>query len=426
VNGWTNRRKLLAGLGGIAGSLVTGGGVSIALGSATGSAGLPAGWPMGRHDPAGTGYAPEATGPAEGATVVWQRTVGTERLSFERPAPVVADDTVVVAGEKIATYDAESGRKRGRINRRFRATPAVVDTGVYGSPTVVCSADGGAVGLDPAGDRSLGPFELGSRRWRAGRPQRAGPVPGMLGGGSPTPPVATEEAVVVSEDDLVAIDPEDGTVRWRVPDRVPISRPAVRDGTAYVSMNEGIEAVDLETGDRERVFDHGRASSGYWRQVTAGRDRLYLTAFDGVAAVGYDGELRWKYAPEYGIDPMEPPVAVAEGLAFVPTSHETAPLVALDAATGSVAWQSSVSPATGNYVDMFPAIADGRVYLRTEADDLAAVDLGDGSVAWRFEPPEFEEEYDDGANERILSAPVLAKGRIYALGQYRLYALEEP
>lgn len=410
----SSRRAVLAGAGALAGSLVAGGALTAATGDAD-ARGIPEGWPMARYDPGGTCHAPAASGPRNAATVAWERR-HDGGVAFGRPAPAVADGTVYVAADDLLALDADTGALAASIDRRLATTPAAVRARAYRTPTLSYPVPGGAVGLDPGGGVSLAGLDTGPERWRAVA-GNAGSVPVAGFGGAPTaPPVAVEGSVVVNADGLVAVDASSGRVRWRRAPEPAIGRPAVRDGVVYALTGDGVVGVELATGDPTAGIPR---EDGYWTTVTAAPDRLLLADSETLAAVGYDGDTRWRVAFEADYDGIEGrygPLATADGRLFaaVRTAGETA-LTAFDADTGERLWRSPVEPATRDATLAAPAVADGVVYATTEDGTLAAVEAATGEVAWRFAP---------GEGIGVLSPPAVAGGRVYVVGERRVYALE--
>ncbi len=210
---------------------------------------------------------------------------------------------------------------------------------------------------------------------------------------------------------LLAVDASSGRIRWRGDEGE--GRPAVRDGTVYVaSFSEGLIGYDTETGEESFSVDSGefRAIS-----VTAAPECLVVGTDSGLAAVEYDGTIRWQFTPP-DLDRDHGTVAVTEGVAYAGFwGDEQKPLVAVDIADGTERWRSNAEPeATPQFAP--PAVADGVVYVPVEDKGLAAVDAADGHVRWRFSRGERGLPY----------SPAAIVGEIlYVLGNGHLYALEE-
>ena len=121
--------------------------------------------------------------------------------------------------------------------------------------------------------------------------------------------------------------------------------------------------------------------------------------------------VRWNYEFENG--PGYGP-RVAGGTVFVTdsvdSSHESpVGLVALDAADGTVRWT-----AEKHYqVSTRPAVGDGRVYVGDENATLAAHDVENGSLAWKF-------DVGSASTGRV----VVADGVAYAVSSSTLFAVD--
>ncbi|HEX5763415.1 MAG TPA: PQQ-binding-like beta-propeller repeat protein [Solirubrobacterales bacterium] len=135
--------------------------------------------------------------------------------------------------------------------------------------------------------------------------------------------------------------------------------PAVANGVAYVVNKYGnLAAVGLN--------DH----KVLWRRTRDPRDKGKPT--DVTAPVYYEGHVY---------------VAFLDG-----------ELVALDAATGRVAWKRDLR----SHLESSPIAVDGTLYIGTDETDVVALRAGDGTIQWRFNSP--------GA---IKASPSHHDGRVY-------------
>lgn len=370
----------------------------------------PTGWPMEQHDPGGTSYAPDASGPKNGVRIRWKQRIETDLGFAYRPTPVVANGLVYGVGRELVCVDAASGEVVFRADREYGGPPAVASARAYRSPTLAFATRAGADGLHARGGISLAGLRFGLTRWQAGREDNDLSV---FDGGPPrTVPVGADGTVFVTTGTgLLAIDTSSGRVRWR--GQGGVRRPAVHDSTVYVAAySKGLLGYDVATGKQTLAID---ARVLRPLSVTATPERLVVGTDEGLAGVGSDGTVTWRFAPEnlfrdYGA------IAVANGVAFAGFSGEQGNmLVAIDTADGTERWRVNVPPeASPQFAP--PSVADGVVYLPTEDGGLAAVDAGDGHVRWRFEL---------GDRGGPWSPAALVGETLYALGNGHLYALEE-
>ena len=217
--------------------------------------------------------------------------------------------------------------------------------------------------------------------------------------------------------ELLALEAATGKIRWRKTLGTPVrAAPTIADGRMFVlTLDNQLQA--LATGDGRRLW--------------------------GYQAV----------APETGVLGLPAP-ACADGM--VVAGFGSGDLVALRAASGSVAWSDSLAAARGrnSLLDLsavrgLPVVADGRVYaaslggqtvsldvrsgrrlwereiatgdtlwlagdwlfLLATGGRLAAVARADGRIAWVTELPQFEDE-EKKKDPIHWIGPVLAGGRL--------------
>jgi outer membrane protein assembly factor BamB len=121
---------------------------------------------------------------------------------------------------------------------------------------------------------------------------------------------------------LWALDADSGALRWQV--KQPLGNPAVADRIAYTGSEEqGVFALDTATGEQIWNFP----ISGYAR-----------------------------------------PLAVAEGVVYVPTDTEHR-VYALDATTGTELWRFDVDASIWCCI----GVASGAVYVGTQLGGVYAI-----------------------------------------------------
>lgn len=396
----TDRRSVLA----ASGTALTAGLFAV---SSDGESSEPS-WPMERYDAAGTGHAPDATGPETGARVRWKHEI--YGLVFAPPSPTLHEGTLYYsAADRFLAVDADAGTVRHEVeNGTYLSSPTVVTDTAYANETLAVADRAGLAGVNPAGGVDVfGHRYRWSNRWTY--PDRDRDDPLFTFGSETSPaPVVTDDALVYAgsvggENAVAVLDPSSAAERWRVELRGELRRPAVHDGTVYVaSWGGGVRALALDDGsepwrtrtDQETV--HGLAVSD-GRVVVTDWENAY--AFDATT-----GSRLWRRAFDAQI---RSPPAIADDTLLVTSEKTEGRLYALDAATGETRWTFG----DGNW-DSSPVVAGGVVYHPSH-HDLFALDLGTGERLWRF------------ASEGSVSTPAVADGRVYVAGGHVLYALEE-
>jgi outer membrane protein assembly factor BamB len=184
--------------------------------------------------------------------------------------------------------------------------------------------------------------------------------------------------------------------------------PKYRGNPANTGRGSGYGATGklrwAETaGSTDRV--EGSAVIGLDGTVYIGADDGNVYAFDGAT-----GAIRWATpVQEKGVDST--PVLGADGLLYVGAGHA---VVALDAATGAVAWRFE----TAGDVEPSPTLApDGTLYFGADDAKVYALDSGNGRLKWSFAFPDGEDTDSSpalGADGTVYIGS--NKGIFYALG----------
>jgi outer membrane protein assembly factor BamB len=363
---------------------------------------------MSRYDPAGTAFSPTATGPKDDVETAW--TTRTPDWFAGTSAPILSEQTLYAAGGGMLALDVETGARRFGFPGAYRSTPAVARTAVYQTPTLVTTATAGLFGVNAGGGIDL-PFverHLGGERWHG--PSATGSS--NFGRLTPVPPVTASGRVftpVAGTNDIVAVDPANGTVVWeRVVDEddtvsAQLRRPAVRDGTVYVtSWPSRAAAYDAATGERQ------------WRRELDDQLVLPPVAMPGGVVVPSrryvwlldpdDGTTLWRRDLDGNATESRP--AVADDRVFL--TDERGSLYALDLATGETEWTTPFDGVTA------PVVADGVVYAVRSGVELLAFDAATGDRRFRFTPSQVP-----------LSPPTVGNGRLFLANRHRIVTLEE-
>ncbi|ELZ89584.1 pyrrolo-quinoline quinone [Haloferax elongans ATCC BAA-1513] len=363
---------------------------------------------MDRYDPEGTGYNPAASGPKDGVKVAWSHDStgwfrGTE-------SPILLDDTLYAVGEGLLALDAETGAKKFGHPGPYQSPPARSQSSVYNTDTLAVGSSAGVFGLNASGGFGLPLTEtqFGVERWN----QRYETGRFFFSPADPVAPVVADGAIytpIPGENDIAALDPDDGKIRWRTTileddtASADFNRPAVKDGFAYVTnWPNGVTALHTDSGEKhwQRDVDEQLLLPPIATEaglVVPSRGVVWLLDPN-------DGTTLWKRTLD--ANATESASAVADGTIFVTDERES--LHALDLETGETLWTAPFGGATA------PVVADGVVYAVKEGYSLVAFDAETGDKRFEFQPPQVP-----------LSAPVVGDGVLYAVNRERVIALEE-
>ena len=332
-------------------------------------------WPMARYDAARTGHSPDASGPYDDPSVAWERELES---SFGGGAtPILLEGTLYVVAGSITALEADTGSIEFTYDGSYRSSPAPVDASIYRTNTLAVSSPAGVFGLNADGGHRLGPLgRVGLERWHG-----PGQEPGRSITGPPDspPPVAVDGtiyAAIPGMDDLVALEGNDGTERFRVSHGAGtgLYAPAVRGDTVYVVGYAGeLGAYDAETGENRWVVDVD-VLNPYAPTVTD--DGVVVPGRDSVTCFDHDGTRRFTYDHDGNAsDPDRAAAAVADGRVFVVDG--TGSLHAIDLETGEEDWIASFGGVAA------PVVADEVVYLSNYG--VSAFDVEDGERRWEYE-----------------------------------------
>lgn len=279
--------------------------------------------------------------------------------------PVVAEDGTIYVGSHGHRFHAITPEGEARwtvdLHQRVWSAAAVAEDG-----TVLVGSDADALfALDPRD---------GSTRWRV-----------RAGGDADGPvTVAPGGAIFFAAGlHLHAVD-GDGSVRWRFQARGPflLSGPAVdSDGTVYVgSIDDHVYAVAADGRMRWAYRTGDDVSSS---PVIGDDGTLYFGSDDRhLHALTRDGERRWRtHLDGY----IRAPVALGRSGDVVVAVYGPRPrVVSVDAADGTVRWEfpvtvsesSEIGVASGPLVDV-----DGNIYFGAHDDFLYSISR-EGELRW--------------------------------------------
>jgi outer membrane protein assembly factor BamB len=301
-------------------------------------------WPYPAFDPQATAYAPDAAAPRDGVTERWA--VETARPTDR---PVVAAGRVFVPGaEALHALDLGTGESLwsvGPDDQPWTNAPAVVDGTVY------------ATFRDPPGVLALDP-EDGSERWRAD-----------VGAVSASPVVSGDGRCYVGTRDgrLVALDTERGEVAWSYDLFGEVVELIFRPPTLVVGTAGG-EVYALYDSDGPRELWRRKVGGKVVALAQAAGGDTLVSAFGGrlrrLADGAHTGSDRWTNRDG---GTAQGGVAVAAGSVF---GGNLAGLTAVGTREGETEWSAPGEFPAG------PAVAGDTVYAGREGEVVAFAHSG--------------------------------------------------
>ena len=334
------------------------------------------------------------------------------------PGPVVSRGFVFAGGQdgQLHAVDARTGQKRWsfRADGAVRTRPCVAGDALYFQ-----ADDGFLYKLDAA---------TGKESWRVQlvpKPVERLPFDNPKSRydrfGSDVTAAGGRLYVGTHDGHVLAIDPAKGERLWdfATGDSV-LAAPAVDSGRVYVgSFDKSVYALDAASG----TLLWKRPTEGAVVSTPAVAGDLVVVgnrAYDLVGITAATGEIAWKRYVWFSW--IESSATVKDGVAYLGSS-DAALVSAVDAKTGRARWQADVYGwAWGQ-----PAVTDSRVYMGTSSQagypaghraGVMALDRATGTVAWRYESPAAA----SGAFG-FPGSPAVGEGFVYVTGlDGRLYA----
>lgn len=284
--------------------------------------------------------------------------------------------------------------------------------------------DAGHSGFTP--DSPLPPLE---QKWQ---------VQGVGVSRASAPVLASNKVLVTADESLTAYDAFDGHVVWsfEVPDTdvtngLTWGPPAVTEGKVFFYagnpyccaewLRAFIYALDLDTGEvlwkRQSSIALLEQSTSFGRQILAYGDRVY---FSGSALDAATGETVWDADFSGGVGNTIP---AADGVRvygidqahFQPYVGVVGTLSAVNIADGTVAWRSTAPMANST-----PLVTNGSVYV-SSIRTLTAVDGTNGNIRWQVEIPVRGGLASGGTFQGYLAA---TSDTIVAMSDNGLYAFD--
>jgi outer membrane protein assembly factor BamB len=341
---------------------------------------------------------------------LWRLPLGPFNMFYGFGAsPIVVDGTVILpvdqdTGSYILGVDATSGKTRYKVDR-----PGVISG--YSTPTVYEPKGGPKQILIPES------FQLSSYDAKSGK--RLWWVRGL----------ACEMKSVVSIDGNTAYINGWGFAQNQPGTQIPTI--SWEDGLKVYDKNkDGKIAPDEATGGPEPRLDRMLRANAGFPAFDANRDgfldagdwaimRAMLGAENGLLAITLpaagkgdvtEGAVKWKYTRPV---PQVPATLLYKGVLFM--VNDSGILLSIDPATGNVLKQGRLKGAIDKYFAS-PVAADGKVILVSQ----------DGTVSVVEAKGEWEILSVNPLGDEVYATPALADGKIYLRTKSTLYAFARP
>ncbi|MDR5673412.1 PQQ-binding-like beta-propeller repeat protein [Halalkaliarchaeum sp. AArc-GB] len=188
-----------------------------------------------------------------------------------------------------------------------------------------------------------------------------------------------DEAVIVSSDEVVAVDRDDGSQRWNVSvewedDRLTNRATHTVEGeVVFVGTNEDdVFALDREDGSMR----WSNTVDTRLPQPTVVDDIVVFAGLDGVYAFhAEDGSAAWTWGTDQSVTRR----MFHEGTLFVGDTEGI--VTAIDVTTGSERWQAT--PPTRSWVAP-SVVSEGQLYAGAFEGTVYGFDAENGSIEWQY------------------------------------------
>src|SRR6185436_6288170 len=331
-------------------------------------------------------------GPAGAPGKLWRRCREPPRPRRRGVAPV---DRLVQP--QTGRYGVAAVALRGGVLRTMMAMRKLSILLSLLAATAVAQAP--AVPPSPGGVGGDGREGQGVRGWTMfrGDPQQTGRAAGELPadlkplwtfkaaeGISSTAAIADGSVFVGSLDGtLYSLDLATGALRWKHKTEDEIkSSPSVKGGVVYFGDAGGkLHALDAKTGKVRWTFQSGGEINS---SVNFAAGCILFGSYDQslYCVAERDGKVVWKVETDGYVHGTPAVVSDKAGETVVSTGCD-GQLRVVRARDGKGLRQVEI----GDYVAASPAVAAGRAFAGTFGNQVVAVDLGKGTVAWRYEHP---------------------------------------
>ncbi|AFK19938.1 hypothetical protein E6P09_00440 [Haloferax mediterranei ATCC 33500] len=194
-----------------------------------------------------------------------------------------------------------------------------------------------------------------------------------------------------------------GGEHWRLEAKSDMGVPTVVGDTVFIEDRVGTRAVDIETGDVNWTYRSGYGFPHVSPAVTEGR--VFIGGREFLALDAVTGKRLWQTDEE--MPAVQTCAATDESVVVSNGYNENGGgLFCLDAADGSVRWESSI-PVVHNPA----AVGDEACYVVDDRGTLRAVSLADGEELWTQHAAGINGGYDRYEQAVLAGDTVLSSGR---------------
>ena len=368
----------------------------VTAGSAASWSAAPAGtanWPQFHFNAAHTGYNPAETtiGPGNVGSLklLWARYDG-QGSSFSSVSVSSGRAFLGTLGDSVLRA---WGAVRGGPQWSAQASDGLESTAAVGGGRAFVESDGGTLYAFSA--------KTGALLWSQ-----------STGGAATSPTLVNGVVYAAGYFTMNAFSAVTGALLWStgLPGLVR-SVPAVADGTVFVSdesnSNKDATLVALDASTGATLWGAKLHGEGFVQEASPvfGGGKVYLCTSAGLYAFGAAAGFRYWFTPE-GCDDNTTP-ALAQGVLYTDANDQT---WAFSASTGALLWSAASGGGDGP-----PAVANGVLYVTTDAGTIQAYDVASHALLWT------SQHTGSGA-----SGPAVVNGVLYAGGDNGLYAFGLP
>lgn len=237
-------------------------------------------------------------------------------------------------------------------------------------------------------------------------------------------PVAVDGTVFIADraGEVMALDRENGEVRWELDLEVPISGgPGAGEGMVLLGTRKG-EVLALSEADGASLWE-ATVSSEVLAVPRVESGVVVVRTIDGklFGLDGGSGRRLWSYDRQVPVLTLRGTSAPVITRDLVIAGFDNGGLAALDLRTGKVAWEAPIAQPAGRTdlermvdVDADPLVLDGTLYVASYQGRVAAVFPDSGQILWE---QKLSSHAGIGADAKYLYVSEDA-GRISALDRY--------